>query len=146
VAGLVTIEDLLEEIVGEIQDEYDFEEPVSRRLSDYEVIFDARVDLDDVNREMGLELPTDESDTLGGLIYAKLGRMPTKGDEVRLDGVRLVVLSMKGHRIGQVKIVKEVPPSPGGAEVSLGRARTVDQDGSETERNTDAWARNYQPG
>jgi len=146
VAGLVTIEDLLEEIVGEIQDEYDFEEPISQWLSDYEVVFDARVDLDDVNREMDLELPTDESDTLGGLIYAKLGRMPTKGDEVRLDGVRLLVLSMKGHRIGRVKIVKEVPSGLEGAEVSLGQARTVKEDDSETERGTEAWAGNYQSG
>ncbi len=146
VAGLVTIEDLLEEIVGEIQDEYDFEEPVSQRLSDHEVIFDARVDLDDVNREMDLELPTNESDTLGGLIYARLGRLPAKGDVVQLDGVRISVLSMMGRRIGRVKVVKEVQPSLEGGAAPAGEARTVGQDEGETERGTDAWARNYQPG
>jgi len=145
-AGLVTIEDLLEEIVGEIQDEYDVEEPVSQRISDREVIFDARVDLDDVNRQMALDLPTEESDTLGGLIYTELGRMPAKGDEVRLDGVRLSVLTMKGRRIGKVKVIKEAPDAESASSSArVPRAASQGEDDAD-DKGKDAWARNYQPG
>lgn len=109
-AGLVTIEDLIEEIVGEIQDEYDVEEPISETISAQETIYDARVDLDDVNYELDLDLPTEDSDTLGGLIYSRLGRVPEVGDEVRIGNVRLTVLTMEGRRIGKVKLIQEKPP------------------------------------
>jgi CBS domain containing-hemolysin-like protein len=108
-AGLVTIEDVLEEIVGEIQDEHDAEEFYMQRLSDNEYIFSARMDLDDINDEMSIKLPTDESDTLGGLVYNSLGRIPQAGDVI--DGatfdvpdVRLTVLSVDGRRIKTVKL------------------------------------------
>ena len=78
-AGLVTIEDLLEEIVGEIQDEYDSEEPFVEFLSDDEYIFDARVDLDDLNRLMNVNLPTEDSDTLGGLYLHRFGQGASGG-------------------------------------------------------------------
>jgi putative hemolysin len=105
-AGLVTIEDILEEIVGEIQDEYDAEEPFIEVITPNEVVFNARVDLDDVNRLLEIELPTTESDTLGGLIYSQLGRVPTVGDEVLIDGVRLSVLSVAGRRIKKIRAHK----------------------------------------
>ncbi len=105
-AGLVTIEDILEEIVGEIQDEYDAEEPFIEVVSPNEVIFNARVDLDDVNKLLEVELPTTESDTLGGLIYSQLGRVPIVGDEVFIDGVRLSVLSVVGRRIKKIRACK----------------------------------------
>lgn len=109
-AGLVTIEDILEEIVGEIRDEYDVaEEPVYQKVSDNELIFDARADLDDVNQLLELELPTQEADTLGGLIYNQLGKVPKVGDEVRLDGVTISVLSVVGRRIKKVKLTVEPP-------------------------------------
>jgi putative hemolysin len=108
-AGLVTIEDLIEEIVGEIQDEYDVEEPISETISAQETIYDARVDLDDVNYELDLDLPTADSDTLGGLIYTYLGRVPEINDEVTIGNVRLIVLSMEGRRIGRVKLINEMP-------------------------------------
>jgi putative hemolysin len=103
-AGLVTIEDILEEIVGEIQDEYDVDEFYMDRISDDEYIFSARVDLDDINDIMSVELPTAESDTLGGLVYTMLGRVPTIGDSVDVTDVRLTVLAVEGRRIGTVKI------------------------------------------
>jgi putative hemolysin len=103
-AGLVTIEDILEEIVGEIQDEYDVEEFYMDRISDDEYIFSARVDLDDINDIMSVDLPTDESDTLGGLVYAMLGRVPMIGDAVDVASLRLTVLTVEGRRIGTVKI------------------------------------------
>ncbi len=105
-AGLVTIEDILEEIVGEIQDEYDAEEPFIEMVTPNEVIFNARVDLDDVNKLLEIELPTTESNTLGGLIYSQLGRVPTVGDEVLIDGVRLSVLSVVGRRIKKIRAYK----------------------------------------
>jgi CBS domain containing-hemolysin-like protein len=108
-SGLVTIEDILEEIVGEIQDEYDREEPPYRVINENEVIFNARMDLDDVNELMGLELPTEGGDTLGGLIYSRLGRVPSAGEEVALDGVKIAVLSVVGRRIKEVKVIKEQP-------------------------------------
>ncbi|HBY95938.1 MAG TPA: HlyC/CorC family transporter [Chloroflexi bacterium] len=112
-AGLVTIEDVLEEIVGEIQDEYDAEEPFIELVNEYEAICNARVDLDDLNRAMGLELPTEESDTLGGLIYSELGRVPLVGDTVELaeQGVTFFVLAVAGRRITKVRVVKQRPPS-----------------------------------
>ncbi len=107
VAGLVTVEDALEEIVGEIEDEHDTTEPFYEVVSDKEAVFNARMDLDDVNRLMKIDLPTEESDTLGGLIYSRLGGVPKAGDEVVLDGVHITVLSLLGRRIKKVRVVKD---------------------------------------
>ncbi|HUW96687.1 MAG TPA: hemolysin family protein [Anaerolineae bacterium] len=107
IAGLVTVEDALEEIVGEIEDEYDTVEPFCEMVSDQEAIFNARIDLDDVNSLLDTDLPTEDSDTLGGLIYSSLGGVPKVGDEVELDGVRITVLSLLGRRIKKVRVVKD---------------------------------------
>jgi CBS domain containing-hemolysin-like protein len=104
VAGLVTIEDIVEEIVGEIQDEYDQDEFFMERISDDEFIFSARMDLDDINDLMSAELPTAETDTLGGLIYTTLGGVPVVGDTVDIDDLRLTVLNAEGRRIKRVKV------------------------------------------
>lgn len=114
-AGLVTIEDILEEIVGEIQDEYDPEEFFMQQISENEYIFSARMDLDDINDIMSVELPTDEADTLGGLIYNLLGRVPEVGDSVGVADLRLTVLDVDGRRIGRVK-VQHLQGSPGNSE------------------------------
>lgn len=105
-AGLVTIEDILEEIVGEIQDEYDTEEPFIEVISPDEVVLNARVSLDDVNKLLDVELPTWGGDTLGGLIYSQLGRVPAVGDEMVVDGLKLSVLSVSGRRIKKVRVCK----------------------------------------
>ena len=111
-AGLVTIEDLLEEIVGEIQDEYDTEEPLIVRLSDDEARIDGRADVDDLGElfdtDLGLE-DGDEYDTVGGLIYHRIGGIPKPGDEVLVDGLRLTVESTDGRRVGKVLAVRERP-------------------------------------
>jgi CBS domain containing-hemolysin-like protein len=109
VAGLVTIEDLLEEIVGEIQDEYDTEEPFVEFVSDNEYIFDARVDLDDLNRLMNVELPTADSDTLGGFIYTELGKVPVVGDRVFFRDMDFTVESVAGRRIKKVHVERHPP-------------------------------------
>ncbi len=106
-AGLVTVEDALEEIVGEIEDEYDTAEPFCEMISEKEAVFNARMDLDDVNRLMRTDLPTEDTDTLGGLIYSKLGGVPKVGDTVALDGVTITVLSLLGHRIKKVRVVRD---------------------------------------
>ncbi len=102
-AGLVTIEDLLEEIVGEIQDEYDAEEPTVEAVAEDEYLFDARVSLDEVNKLLGVELPAEGGDTLGGFIYSQLGKVPAVGDTIQFGAVRIEVLSVAGRRIKQVR-------------------------------------------
>ncbi len=103
-AGIVTIEDVLEEIVGEIQDEYDTsEEPLIERIGAGEGIFDARVNIDDVNEALGLTLPT-ETDTLGGLVYQRLEKMPKVGDRVCVGNTTIEVLSVIGRRIKKVRV------------------------------------------
>ena len=102
-AGLVTIEDLLEEIVGEIQDEYDVEEAMIEEVSDSEAVFDARVSIRDVNDTLDLEIDDEDFDTLGGLLYHELGKVPNVGDEVRVD-VELHLARQQrrlGRRAGQ---------------------------------------------
>jgi putative hemolysin len=108
-AGLVTIEDLLEEIVGEIQDEYDVEEPMVVRLSDDEARLDGRASVDDLaelfDTNLGLE-DEDEYDTVGGLIYHRIGGIPTPGDRVEVDGLTLTVETTDGRRVGKVLAVR----------------------------------------
>jgi CBS domain containing-hemolysin-like protein len=103
-AGLVTIEDLIEEIVGEIQDEYDREEAQIERLNEAEAILDARVSIDALTELFGFEAEDDdEYDTVGGFVYHHLGKVPIAGDEVRVDGLTLRVLSVVGRRIKKVR-------------------------------------------
>src|ERR671926_1404365 len=106
-AGLITIEDLIEEIVGEIQDEYDVEEvPMIEEVSDTEAVFDARVSIRDVNDTLDLDIEDEDFDTLGGLVYHELGKVPSAGDEVRVDGAVVTVLSTLGRRVKKVRVTK----------------------------------------
>ncbi|MQF97936.1 MAG: HlyC/CorC family transporter [SAR202 cluster bacterium] len=105
-AGLVTIEDLLEEIVGEIEDEFDSGESITEIISDDEAVMDARIPLDDVNEIFGLNLQGDGFDTLGGLIYHELGKIPVPGDELQHDSIRLQILTTLGRRIKRVTVKK----------------------------------------
>ncbi len=109
-AGLVTIEDILEEIVGDIQDEFDAEEPEYVALPDGSgYILEASINLDDVNELMRVQLPTGESDTLGGFIYDQLGEVPETGDVVRYGGVVLEVMEVNERRILKVRATYEQP-------------------------------------
>ncbi len=119
VAGLVTIEDVLEEIVGEIQDEHDAEEPRVEMVNDLEAVVDPAVSMHDLNEILGISLENEEVDTLGGVIFAHLGRMADEGDELKFDGVTVSVLTVEGTRIKKVLVRKE--PRSG-----------QDQDGAET--------------
>ena len=111
-AGLVTIEDLLEEIVGEIQDEYDTEEPMIVKLSDHAARVDGRASVDELVEAFGVNLDgedREEYDTIGGLVYHRVGGVPKVGDEVRVaDVLTLTVESTDGRRVGKVLVVRDV--------------------------------------
>jgi putative hemolysin len=112
-AGLVTIEDLLEEIVGEIQDEYDVEEPMVVRLSEDEARIDGRADVDELLELFDLDLEledAEEYDTVGGLVYHRVGGVPSPGDRVELPGMTLTVESTDGRRVGKVLVTRSVEP------------------------------------
>jgi len=111
-AGLVTIEDLIEEIVGEIQDEYDVEEPMIVTLSDNEARVDGRASVDDLTEHFGVELDDEDKeqyDTVGGLVYHEIGGVPNVGDTVEVDGLTLTVESTDGRRVGKVLVVRRRP-------------------------------------
>jgi CBS domain containing-hemolysin-like protein len=108
-AGIVTTEDIIEEIVGEIEDEYDVEEAAIERVSEFEAVLDARVGIDALNELFNVELESDEYDTIAGIVFTQLGKMPVAGDEVQVDGIRLHVLSVIGRRIKKVRVTKLQP-------------------------------------
>jgi CBS domain containing-hemolysin-like protein len=108
-AGIVTVEDILEEIVGDIMDEYDKEEPDIQTISEGVFVIDAQMWMDDVNERLGIDLPVDESyETVGGLIIDRLGHIPMHpGEKVEMNEgkITLVVLQMHGRRIVKVKVI-----------------------------------------
>jgi CBS domain containing-hemolysin-like protein len=102
-AGLVTLEDIVEEIVGEIRDEYDQAEELEfQKISDDEYLFSGRIDLDDVYDILGVDLTDDVSDTLGGYIYGQIGRVPVGGEQIKVDGWVLTVQIVSGRRIRKI--------------------------------------------
>lgn len=104
IAGLVTMEDIVEEIVGEIRDEYDQkEEQLYEKISDNEYIFHGRIDLDEFNRVMGSHLPKNAADTLGGFIYSQIGRIPAGGERIEVENLVLTVEQVSGRRIRRVR-------------------------------------------
>ncbi|MFB3093688.1 MAG: hemolysin family protein, partial [Dehalococcoidia bacterium] len=105
-AGLVTTEDLIEEIVGEIEDEFDAREQPVQLVTPTEAIVDARVGIDDLNEMFDLRIEKEDFDSVGGFIFNNLGRMPSVGDEVRVDGLVMRVLTVMGRRIKKVRITK----------------------------------------
>jgi CBS domain containing-hemolysin-like protein len=106
--GLFTLEDIIEEIVGEIRDEFDEEEPAVRKLPDGSYSIDGRIPIGVVNEALGSEFESEDFDTIGGLVLGHLGRAPEVGDEVRLDGYLLCVDEVDGPRVAQV-IAREAP-------------------------------------
>lgn len=106
VTGVVTIEDLLEEIVGDIQDEYDVEEPVLHQVDEHTCIVDARMSVTDFNERMGTELPAEDADTIGGLLFGILGHQPQPGEGADIDTIRFEVAETDGRRVQKVRVVR----------------------------------------
>jgi CBS domain containing-hemolysin-like protein len=114
-AGLVTLEDLIEELVGEIVDEYDVEETKVEPLPDGGVRVNARMPIDELNELLQAEFPEGDFDTVGGLMFNLLGHVPTEGESVDCDGHRLQAEKVQGRRIGRVRIS---PLEPGDGEAA----------------------------
>jgi len=111
-AGLVTVEDIVEEIVGELADEFDtYEEPVTP-LGNGELLLDARVTVDFLEETFGVHLENEDYDTVGGFIYHHLGKVPAVGDQIEVDGLVLRVVSMLGRKIKRVHVSRRQPAEP----------------------------------
>jgi CBS domain containing-hemolysin-like protein len=104
VEGLITIEDIVEEIVGEIQDEFDEDEPAIEKISDHLYAVDGRIPITDVNERFELDLPHEDFDTIGGYILGSLGRPPETGDTVEADGATMQVKSVDGPRVSMLTL------------------------------------------
>jgi CBS domain containing-hemolysin-like protein len=116
-AGLVTIEDILEELVGEITDEYDAAAPAElKRIDDHTVEVDARMRIDDLNDQLDIELPEDEDyETIGGFVFSTLGKVPETGERCEHNNVGIQVIAAEPRRIVRLRL--EITPS---AENNLG--------------------------
>jgi putative hemolysin len=118
-AGIVTLEDLVEEVIGEIRDEYDTQATVTRRLSGGAFEVDGLLNLPDFTEETGVELPEGPYETVAGYVVAALGRLPETGDQVATDdGVLLTVARLDGRRIERVRVSTVTLSEPPGTEVS----------------------------
>jgi putative hemolysin len=110
-AGLVTLEDLVEEIIGEIHDEHEQEPLPFEEAMEGQVRIRGEVALWEVNERFGLDLPEDVYDTLGGYVFGQIGRIPGVNDEVEIEGGSFRVVAMDGRRITRVAFIP-VPPEP----------------------------------
>jgi len=136
-AGIVTLEDLVEELIGDIQDEYDVEDFPSRRLRTGELEVDGLMNLDDFAEQTGVELPDGPYETVAGFLLAALGHLPQTGESTDLNGSRLTVTELDGRRIARVKLsattVAKTPPAgqptppvqPSTSQPSTSQARQV---------------------
>ena len=110
VAGLVTIEDLVEEIIGDIQDEYDVEEQLFEKLGENDFILDAKVSLDEFEELVERELPEDGYETVGGFVISQLDKIPSVNDTTRYEDMAFTVLGTKGRRITKLRVERDLPP------------------------------------
>ncbi|KJS80399.1 MAG: hemolysin [Peptococcaceae bacterium BICA1-8] len=106
-AGLVTIEDVIEEIIGDIQDEFDIEEESIVMLTDDAIRADARASIYDINESLNIDLPDDDFETISGLVFHLLGHLPKEGEELSLGNVKIKVEKTLGRRVDKVKVWKE---------------------------------------
>jgi CBS domain containing-hemolysin-like protein len=124
-AGLVTIEDILEEIVGDIQDEYDLEETYVQSVGPHAYLLNARFDVYSLSKLLDMELPNEDADTLGGMIYSLLGHVPRQGEFIDVGGWRFTVLTLEGRRIEQVRAERLRQDAGAAAEERSGAPATT---------------------
>ena len=111
-AGVVTLEDLVEELIGEVQDEYDANEEVPfRQIGEGQYMLHGRMDIDDINRKLGSQIDSGDADTLAGFIYGQLGRVPDPGEQLEIDDLLLEVRKVFERQIRQV-LVTRISVSP----------------------------------
>jgi CBS domain containing-hemolysin-like protein len=108
-AGLVTLEDVLEEIVGEIQDEFEQEEPEIQPVDENTFLVQGKVSLSDLREDLKLDLPSNGADTIGGYVQDALGSIPDPGATIQADGFRIEVLAMEGQRIRKLRLTRLTP-------------------------------------
>ena len=120
--GIVTLEDVIEEIVGEIEDEFDLPDESVERLDDGRIRIDGTFPIDDFNEQFGTELPIEDYHTMGGYVFGLLGRAPEQGDQIDEDGLRFTVVDLEGTRIERLEVEflarpeSEEPPDQRAAE------------------------------
>ena len=105
VSGLITVTDLIEEIVGELTDEFDTFVPIIEKISDTEVVADAGVSIDSLNQTIGTSISTNGFDTVGGLVMKVSGRIPNINDQISVEGLTMIVKSVRGRRLEKVRIL-----------------------------------------
>ncbi|MBX6378279.1 MAG: hypothetical protein IRY95_06985 [Clostridia bacterium] len=110
-AGLITMEDVLEELVGEIYDEFDRDRPALEKQGEGEYEVDGRFLLEELDELLDLKLADESVDTVGGFVFSQLGRRPKVGDVVRVDGCTLEVVEVRGLRITRVRVRREREPA-----------------------------------
>lgn len=115
-SGLVTVEDLLEEIVGEIYDEYDVEQITVEWVNPQVLVVDGKLSVYEAGELLHHELPEGEYDTVGGLLYSRFGDVPAQGETIEIDGYTFIVDRLDGHRIAKVRII--LPPTPPSEETN----------------------------
>ena len=106
VSGIVCMEDIIEEIVGDIQDEFDNETEDVIKLGEGTWLIDARINLDDLNEQLGLHIPTEEFDTLGGFVFDRFGKIPARYEKVTWNNLDFIVQDMDGHKVNSIKLVR----------------------------------------
>jgi CBS domain containing-hemolysin-like protein len=112
VSGITCMEDIIEEIIGDIQDEFDHEEEDILKLGEDTFLCDARVNLEDLAEEIGIELPAEDFDTLGGFVFDLFGKIPVKFEKAVFGGNDFIIQDMEGHKINTVKIVLKREHTP----------------------------------
>ena len=109
-AGLVTLEDVIEQLVGEVQDEFDREAPAFKEEAPGTLVVDGLTSLEALRDRLGIGLPDEPYDTVGGLVFGRLGRLAAVGDTIEIEGYRFQVTAVDGRRVAQVRVVRGRPP------------------------------------
>jgi len=107
VSGLVTMEDALEELVGEIVDEFDIEEVMCRQIDPHTYVVSARLPLDEFNEKLRVSIPREDADTIGGHVFHLFGKLPKRGESVSAHGLTFTIEHIKGTRILEIRVRRE---------------------------------------